>query len=543
MRKGPPADLRATLEWAVKAPDAREKNMVLVASLHAKVEEFQSLITENLVLREKILREANRLEAAFANQPKLAPADLKLVSEGAAKFLRLRDELLTLADRYQCLFEYSEADLLRNHVDPRLRLVAVMVSVGAALTLYDNYLTTVIRFEESAALRRFINDGDQATGMNRRAMEEIGQSARSLINRGTLRAAILSCEQWNQKYPEWKLQFQDVTGGLDVMDEDFAYLETLIGSSVAYRYITDVQPGAMTLTKLDSCLGRKVPDFSREGRERMLLLLSQIFVRSIAVVEPREGMLFAVPERRTETLAALNRMLKAGDILLEKSGFRLTDRAVPGYWGHSGIWLGTDEELDALGVWTDPRLQKLRAADQTRLRDMVRQGRSVIEALLGGVELNTLEHFLNVDDLAVLRPRMNDDSRRADERREVIVTALTHLGKNYDFGFDVHSRSRIVCSELVFQSYTHPEYRWPKSHTMGRYTLSPDHVARRALPADGQAPPLQLIVLYRRGERLNESPEALEAAIAALINVPAHERTYGPGGTLSGQYPPSVEVP
>ena len=78
---------------------------------------------------------------------------------------------------------------------------------------------------------------------------------------------------------------------------------------------------------------------------------------------------------------------------------------------------------------------------------------------------------------------------------------------------------------------------------MGRYTLSPDHVARRALPADGQAPPLQLIVLYRRGERLNESPEALEAAIAALINVPAHERTYGPGGTLSGQYPPSVEVP
>jgi hypothetical protein len=39
---------------------------------------------------------------------------------------------------------------------------------------------------------------------------------------------------------------------------------------------------------------------------------------------------------------------------------------------------------------------------------MVRKGHSVLEALRTGVELNTLKEFLNVDDLAVLRPVYHD---------------------------------------------------------------------------------------------------------------------------------------
>lgn len=110
--------------------DSHAKNALLTAALHARVEEFQSLIECNMLLREKILREANRLEESFRQKRDLTPGDLKLVSEGAAKYLQLRDELLALVDRYQCLLDYSEEELLRRGVDPRLRLVAIMVSVG-----------------------------------------------------------------------------------------------------------------------------------------------------------------------------------------------------------------------------------------------------------------------------------------------------------------------------------------------------------------------------------------------------------------------------
>ena len=204
---------------------------------------------------------------------------------------------------------------------------------------------------------------------------------------------------------------------LDVLDEDFACMETLIASSIAYQNVVDVRPAGMSLAKLDSCFSRALPDYSLEGGERLLRLLSQLFVRSIAVVEPREGMLHAVPARRTEALAALAQILKPGDFLLEKPGFRLTNRFVPGYWGRLGIWLGTGEELETLGVWNDPRLQKIRAADRESLRRMAREGRGVIEALLVGGDLNTLEHFINVDGLAVVRPRLNDDPQRVSTSR------------------------------------------------------------------------------------------------------------------------------
>jgi hypothetical protein len=516
--KSPPRDLQHTLQAAMEVADPAERNRTLMEALHARVLEFQTLVESNHAVRENILREANRLERAFAAQRTLSPADLKLVSEGAGKYLRLRDDFFRLVNRYDHLFDYTEEELIAHQVDPRVRLVAVMVSVGAALTLYDNYLTTVVRFEESAALRRYINDGDSATGMNRKALEEIGQSARSLVNRGQLRVVLRTVETWRKQYDEWGCRFAAITGDLTVLDEDYRYLETLLESSLSYRAISEVRPVGVTENKLTSLFERTAPDLVRESGESLLRLLSEVFVRAIAVVEPRQGLLYANPARRVETLATLARTLKAGDILLEKSGFRLTDLVVPGHFGHSGIWLGTDEELTALGVWDEPRIQRLPRESRERLRATIRQGRAVVEALREGVVLNTVEHFINVDDLALLRPRMNEDPARRAETLDALVTAMTHLGKSYDFGFDVHSRARLVCSELSFQSYTQAEFHWPKTRTLGRYTITPDEVAQRAFPLPGEAAaPLRVILLFQRGHRVPGEESVLREQLGELI--------------------------
>lgn len=529
---GPRADLRHLLEQARAMDDSRAKNALLTTALHARVEEFQTLVERNLILREEILREANRLEEAFRQSHQLEPADLKLVSEWAGRYFQLRNELLALVDRYGCLMEYSEEELLRQGVDPRLRLVAVMVSVGAALTLHDNYLTAVLRFERSNGLRRFVNHGDQSSGLDRRQMEEIGQSARSILNRGQLRGAIASCEEWRKQYAEWKARFHPGEDGIDILDQDYAYLELLIGSSFSYEFIMKVRPGRLGGLKLET-LGRTIPDALQSGGDALLRALTRVFVEAMALFESRQGMLYQPEERRAETLEHLQSILRPGDILLEKAPFRLTDRVVPGYWGHVGIWTGTRDDLMALGLWEEPALGRPQPRGKGDVRGWIESGRCVIEAVRGGVTMNTLEHFLNVDDLVVLRPRMNDAAERLSEQRDALLAALSHLGKRYDFGFNAHTRDRIVCSELVFQSYTQPEFHWPKASMMGRYTISPDQVALRAIRADHVEPPLRIVAFYHKGERRDETSAELEALMFRLLKLKEKDQSYpappGPG--------------
>jgi hypothetical protein len=70
------------------------------------------------------------------------------------------------------------------------------------------------------------------------------------------------------------------------------------------------------------------------------------------------------------------------------------------------------------------------------------------------------------------------------------------LGKAYDFNFDISTSDKIVCSELVYISYSYID--WPTEKTMGRYTISPDHIALKAKNKQ-----LSIIELYLNGQRVS----------------------------------------
>jgi hypothetical protein len=73
---------------------------------------------------------------------------------------------------------------------------------------------------------------------------------------------------------------------------------------------------------------------------------------------------------------------------------------------------------------------------------------------------------------------------------------LKQVGKDYDFNFDVETTDKIVCSELVYTVYT--DIPWPTEKALGRYTISPDNVAKKAL-SDGS---LNLVSLYHDGKEV-----------------------------------------
>jgi hypothetical protein len=110
---------------------------------------------------------------------------------------------------------------------------------------------------------------------------------------------------------------------------------------------------------------------------------------------------------------------------------------------------------------------------------------------------------MDIDDLVVLEaPVMSEETRAT-----LLLRAFQQIGKPYDFNFNVESESEIVCSELVYTVYKNMP--WPTDRTLGRYTISPDHVAWRAVEEC-----FELKTLYLEGKKISHNLQgALKKAL------------------------------
>lgn len=176
--------------------------------------------------------------------------------------------------------------------------------------------------------------------------------------------------------------------------------------------------------------------------------------------------------------------LQPGDILIEKTPFTLTDKSIPGHFGHAAIYIGTADQLREMNALDLPIVQKNLAK--------INEGRGVVEALRNGVQLNKLQDFMNVDDVAILRPK----NLTLADRLEAVELALGNLGKKYDFNFDVNTTDTIVCSELVYIAY--PQVDFVTKNVLGSFAITPDDIALRA--GATEADPLQLVLFGHDGK-------------------------------------------
>jgi uncharacterized protein YycO len=184
--------------------------------------------------------------------------------------------------------------------------------------------------------------------------------------------------------------------------------------------------------------------------------------------------------------------LKPLDIITEKTYFALTDKLIPGHFGHNAIWLGTKEELIKNGMWNHRAI--------IPYHKDIEAGKSILESDRTGTHLKSLKVFMNVDEFAILR--LKEIHSLTNERVEEIYTvALSQIGKIYDFNFDVETTDKLVCSELLYQSFTN--VFWPTKPYLGRVTITPDNVTSLALYDN---PPIDL-VYYVAQKKKNESPK------------------------------------
>lgn len=189
--------------------------------------------------------------------------------------------------------------------------------------------------------------------------------------------------------------------------------------------------------------------------------LSSVFGNIAGSIHWRKGFLFGSTTAREITRSNLKPM----DILIEKSPFVLTDKFIPGHYGHVAIYLGTEEQLKAINMWDHPSI--------IPYQEQISAGKTIIEAVRPGVRLNSVEEFLNIDELTIVSK--SDILDNPNELIESITRAMDQIGKKYDFNFDVSTLDKIVCSELIYIAFGN--INWPTQYRFGRATVTPDNIA------------------------------------------------------------------
>ncbi|MGE5385774.1 MAG: YiiX/YebB-like N1pC/P60 family cysteine hydrolase [Betaproteobacteria bacterium] len=439
------------------------------AAMERELFASQRLFEEALAMRAGAIDLYRELDAKIARNEPLNGQDLQRLQGGAAQLLAQREALLKLAFAHECWLAAPPED---NTREAGVQATGIMISLASALILYDNYLSAITLFVNNHALRQQLNSADKGFALPAGQLNETSRMFASSLNRQRVRRAIHWFEQYGRRLtPEF---------------ENYPYLLQLVEQSPSYRMVRAPNPvGALgkhfelfSMQTIDSLIGLK-----NEGSN----LTSLLFGNTVGLVETRRGKLYG----RAEVAQKVGQGLKAGDILLEKTPFRLTDTFIPGHWGHAAIWVGNEAELRELGIWDHPVVQPYQAN--------IRSGKGIVEALRSGVVMNNVQHFLNIDDLAVLRHEVLP----ADKRAEIILQTLRQVGKAYDFNFDAETTKRIFCSKLVYLAYG--DLNWPTSSVLGRATVSPDNIGARAL---GEGP-LAIALLYHDGQEVTDGRKDL----------------------------------
>ncbi|HBZ44240.1 MAG TPA: hypothetical protein DEO85_09340 [Maritimibacter sp.] len=197
---------------------------------------------------------------------------------------------------------------------------------------------------------------------------------------------------------------------------------------------------------------------------------------ALAVAEPLEplfhaesgsGLLAAYP-------AAIDQIVDRArplDLLVFSSKSHLSSRMLPGWFTHSAVYVGTESQLRAAGLWSHPAI--------VPHHDAIRAGANVVEGVAPEVSFSTLSDVLGQRDSALLiRPQIGSANKRAAAAR-----ALSLVGQPFDHAYDLKTCHAFACSEVLARAF--PCLDFPVHEVRGLTVLLPDDVAAKAIRGEG----------------------------------------------------------
>lgn len=171
-------------------------------------------------------------------------------------------------------------------------------------------------------------------------------------------------------------------------------------------------------------------------------------------------------EDKTQTHAYILRHLQPMDILLTSDKSQVSGWLIPGYFTHSLLYLGTEQQLQSAGLWDAPALRPHHGK--------IRAGNLFYEATPPQVTFSPAQDIFDVDSVAVFRPDLSKGQKRA-----AISRMISHLGKPFDMRMDLATADCLFCAELL--NLALPELNFKRQSAYGRQLIAPDSIAVQGL--------------------------------------------------------------
>lgn len=235
---------------------------------------------------------------------------------------------------------------------------------------------------------------------------------------------------------------------------------------------------------------------------RAAIDLSPAFSPLVSQAPIREGYLTTQPEAWSYLLDRARPL----DILLTSGKNWIPGQVITGRFTHSAVYLGTEAELRALGLWDAPEVVPHHAA--------IRAGKLIIEGVSGGAKLNDALHIFDTDGAVLVRPALSGSAARREAGRRLFA----RIGVPFDYWFDVSTCDRLACTEMLAQSM--PQIGFVVRPVYDIPMLMPDDIAAQAIRGENLR-----VVAYARGQAGGWSkgsiPELMEDIAASWGPVPA----------------------
>lgn len=178
-----------------------------------------------------------------------------------------------------------------------------------------------------------------------------------------------------------------------------------------------------------------------------------------------------------QSLEKSYQILEPGDILLQRREWQLTNVGITGFWTHSAIML--KEKKDFIKYFAEVMdkqslLARVKEVNPLFFEDYFKSNKpfAVIESNRDGVILQSHKNSNQADFLSAMSPKASKE-----DRLNMILEAIKHYKKPYDYNFDYLDSQAIACSELVYKSLKSVDINLPLTEMIGRLIVSPQYIA------------------------------------------------------------------
>lgn len=342
-----------------------------------------------------------------------------------------------------------------------------LIWLTAYLNIFENYVTAYDHFFKQGKIRRILKDIYVTREEDVPQLKRLKEVVR-VINNKKYR------EFLRKKVIEFK---QNRIALLKLKDPQLTRLIVKVEYSPIANNILTYQYPSLKLANAQDIIVRLFNKFTN--------FVSGLFGNMAGAVRWRHGHMY----EHHWTKQYLLENLRPLDIIAEKTPFALTDLFIPGHFGHIAVWLGTEQQLRDLGMWNHPIILPL--------QDQIKDGNYILESVRPGSRLTSLEKFLEIDEITIMRvPNILDDYKKYEP---IFKGAVDQLDKKYDFNFDVHTLEKVVCSEVIYHAFG--KIQWPTAYIFGRSTISPDDVISLAF-YDNSPVNLELSIIANKDKKV-----------------------------------------